>query len=156
MASFFLILFACLSIMSFYFKFIKKEDYHGQGTTAVVFLPLITFAMAFVVYSELTATNELAKYITPYNGNMSSKYMPIEHMWSFESTDAKEVVEAFHLDESNYEGWELIRGFPFMMLQKGNVKMNITVNVNFMKKTNIDYTLSNVKKSHSVEDNKEQ
>ena len=145
MASFFLILFACLSIMSFYFKFIKKEqDHYGRGTTAVVFLPLITFAMAFVVYSELTATSELAKYITPYNGDMSSKYTALAHNWSFESTDSKEVVEAFHSDENNYEGWELIRGFPFMMLQKENLKMTITVNVDFMKKTNIGYSLSNV------------
>ena len=156
MASFFLILFACLSIMSFYFKFIKKEqDHYGRGTTAVVFLPLITFAMAFVVYSELTATSELAKYITPYNGAMSSKYTALANMWSFESADAKELVEAFHSDENNYEGWELIRGFPFMILQKGNLEMNITVSVNFMKKTNISYTLSNIKSSHSVEENQD-
>ena len=33
-----------------------------------------------------------------------------------------------------------------MTLQKGNKIMRITVNVNFMKKTDIDYSLSNTKK----------
>lgn len=144
---FFLVLFTCLSILAYYFRYIKKEpDHYGGGAAAVLMFPVLSFGMAFAVYMELTATSELAKHITPYNGDMSSKYMPLAYIWSFESTDSKEKVEAFYSDEKNHEDWVVLRGFPFMTLQKGNKIMRITVNVNFMKKTDIDYSLSNAKK----------
>ena len=144
---FFLILLICLSILSIYFLYIKKEnDRYGGGATAIIFFPALSCMMAFAVYSEITATSELAKYITPYNGDLRAEYMPLENIWLFESNDSKEKIEEFYSDKNNRKGWVVIRGFPTIMtLQKGSKIMRISVHVNFMKKTDIGYTLSNAK-----------
>jgi len=132
--------------MSFYFVFIKKEKNHfgrGRGRAAALMLPLISIAMGFAAYKEINAVNEISKYITPYNGKMSSIYTPMGNIWQFETSDTEEQVKLFYANKENHKGWHVVRGFPFMTLQKDNKLMRISINL--MKKTSITYTLSEAK-----------
>ena len=146
MAILLLILFVSLTITLLYLIRIGATDHFMRLRSALPFSFLLSIAMAFMVYKEFNATNEIAKYITPYNGNMSAIYTPMGHIWQFETTDSKNKVTLFYSKEENYKGWNLIRGFPFMTLQKDNIQIQIDLHEKNGNGAKITYTLSNIKK----------
>ena len=145
MAIFLLIFFICITIANLYLIRTGAVDHFYNLRSGLPFAFLLSIAMAFVVYKEFNATSEIAKYIVPYNGNMSSIYTPMSHIWQFETTDSKKQIKLFYSNEENYKGWDLIRSFPFMTIQKGNIQIRIDLNSRIGKVAKITYTLSNVK-----------
>jgi len=145
MAIILLIIFIFLTLNTIYLIRTGAVDHFYNLRSSLPFAFLLSLVMAFVVYKEFNATNEVAKYITPYNGDMSSIYTPLSHIWQFETTDSKEQVRLFYSNKENYKGWDLIRSFPFMTIKKDNIQMQIDLNSRVGKGAKITYTLSNVK-----------
>ena len=146
-----LIILICLICLTLYLGFSKRTDSYTAArmqVAAFVFL-LLAFVLAFGIYKENNAKNEIAEYIMPYAGDMSAIYTPIipgnkSQIWQFQTSDSPKQVEQFYSSDENRKGWNLISYFPFMTLRKGNKEMVISVIL--IKKTSVTYELREIAK----------
>jgi len=141
-----LVIFLCLTLFFFYLGFSRKTDHYSVAriqSVAFIFL-LLSSVIAFGVYKENNAKDEISKYITPYSGKMEAIYTPAipgskSQIWQFETTDTPEQLEIFYSKRENHQGWDVITGFPFMTLR--NDTKEIIISVALSKKTSITYEL---------------
>jgi len=127
MSIFLLIFFVSITITALYLIRIGAVDLFLNLRPSIPFGFLLSLVMAFVVYKEFNAINEISKHITPYNGNMSATYTPMANIWQFESTDSKEQIELFYSNEENHKDWSVVRRLPQLTLQKGDQILTISL-----------------------------
>lgn len=158
MIQYLLIFFITLTIISSYLLVVRADNRYGGLWAGVAFGIAFSMITAAALYKEMQAIDEVAKFVTPYDGEMNAILTPIQPgggivYWQFKTPDTPKQVEEFYAKKENRVGWDVIRSFPMMFLEDEDkeLKMMITINTNHMKETSITYALSKIEYEYAEE-----
>ena len=122
-----------MTLISYYYGFVDKSfntlRFYSQAGF-IIFL-LLTFLMAYIARVEDQGLEEISKYIVVYPNVESINFIPrtsdktIQH-WQIKTNDPVERIKEFYLNESNLQGWQVIRKDPVLVLEKNNQKLTIS------------------------------